>query len=236
MQIPKHPHTNEILFHLLTCSLYSVKKEIESCKDENLLSDLKQVENYLKRDYFEQAVYEIEHHNRGSKNNLIQVWKENCLVQSNSGSEIFLVKPLWNIITTHGTQNEEQSPEEYAGLGRCYFIDPEIFQTQVAQFRIDRVNNNLLNRIKILFYEFYSSVYDNLGLHLLELTGHGNYCKILNVFLTQSRSFIGHSSGRIDRFKSLIKKELGITITINIEEFDPLLQDDTYTNYLSPTK
>ena len=36
MQIPKHPNTNEILFHLLTCSLYFVKKEIESCKDENL--------------------------------------------------------------------------------------------------------------------------------------------------------------------------------------------------------
>lgn len=162
MQIPKHPHTNEILFHLLTCSLYSVKKSIESCNDESFLSDLKQVEAYLEKNYFEQAVYEIEHRNRNLQNNPFQVWTEDCLVQLDGNSDVFLVKPLWEIVTTHGTQNEEQAPEEYGGLGHCYFIDPETFQTQVAQFRVDRINNNLLNIIKYKFEDYYSKYYKTL--------------------------------------------------------------------------
>ncbi len=230
MLIPKHPHTNEILFHLLTCSLYSVKEAIKSCKDESLLSDLKQVENYLKRDYFEQAVYEIEHRNRGSKNNLIQVWKENCLVQSNSGSEILLVKPLWNIVTIHGTQSEKQSPEEFGGLGSCYSINIKTFEAQIAQFRIDSVNTHLLNIIKYLFYEFYSSIYDNLGLHLLELTSDEK--KVLKITATQ----IGYIRDNSDEFKEILIENLGIEIEISLQEFNPLLPDHTTYNYLSPIK
>jgi hypothetical protein len=220
MLIPKHPHTNEILFHLLTCSLYSVKEAIKSCKDESLLSDLKQVENYLEKDYFEQAVYEIEHRNRRSKNNPFQVWGEDCLVQLDESSEILLVKPLWDIVTTHGTQNEGQSPEEFGGLGRSYFIDIETFQTQVAQFRIDRLNNNLLNIIKYKFEDYYSNRNVLHEVHLLELTG--NEKKVLAITVTRSGCILGYSGKLIDEFKKILIENLGIDIKICLKLFNPL--------------
>lgn len=216
MLIPKHPHTNKILFHLLTCSLYSVQEAIKSCIDESLLSDLKQIEASLEKDYFEQAVYEIEHRNHRSQNNPFQVWNEDCLVQPNGGSEIFLVKPLWDIITTYGTQNEVQSPEEFGGLGCCYFIDPEIFQKQLARFRIDRVNNNLLNIIKYKFEDYYSTRRIIPELHLLELTGDEK--KVLKITATQIEYIRGHS----DEFKKILIENLGIDIKICLKVFNPL--------------
>jgi len=234
MQIPKHPHTNEILFHLLTCSLYSVKKEIESCKDENLLSDLKQIETYLKRDYFEQAVYDIEHRNRQRENNTFQVWTEDCLVQLDGNSDIFLVKPLRDIVTTYGTKNDEQSPEELGGLGRCYFIDPEIFQKQLARFRIDRVNNNLLNIIKYKFEDYYSTRSVHHELHLLELTGDEK--KVLEITVTRPGYIIGVSGTLIDGFKKILIENFGIDIEISLQEFNPLSLDYTTYHYLSPIK
>lgn len=234
MLIPKHPNTNEILFHLLTCSLYFVKKEIESCKDENLLSDLKQIETYLKKDYFEQAVYDIEQHNRNLQNNPFQVWTEDCLVQLDGNSDIFLVKPLRDIVTTHGTQNEGQAPEEYGGLGHCYFIDPETFQKQLAQFRVDRVNNNLLNIIKYKFEDYYSPRSIHHELHLLELTGDEK--KVLKITVTRPGYIIGRAGILIDEFKNILIEDLSIDIEISLQEFNPLSPDYTTYNYLLPIK